>query len=34
MSDADDALRRFLRSLEARDTSPNTQRSYDTTVTA
>ena len=34
MSDADDALRRFLRSLEARDTSPNTQRSYEATVTA
>ncbi len=29
-----DALRRFIRSLEARDTSPETRRSYATTVTA
>ena len=34
MSDADDALRRFLRSLEARDASPHTQRSYETAVAA
>ncbi len=32
MTGSDDALRRFLRSLEARDTSPNTQRSYEATV--
>ena len=34
MSEAQDALGRFLRSLEARDTSPNTRRSYESTVTA
>jgi site-specific recombinase XerD len=34
MSDADGALRRFLRSLEARDASPNTRRSYESTVSA
>ena len=34
MSEAEDALGRFLRSLEARDTSPNTRRSYESTVTA
>jgi site-specific recombinase XerD len=34
VSDADDALDRFLRSLEARDTSPNTQRSYRATCAA
>jgi site-specific recombinase XerD len=31
---ADEALRRFLRSLEARDASPNTLRSYEATVSA
>ena len=31
---SDDALGRFMRSLEARDTSPNTRRSYQSTVTA
>jgi site-specific recombinase XerD len=31
---SDDALRRFMQSLEARDTSPNTRRSYESTVTA
>jgi site-specific recombinase XerD len=30
----DEALRRFVRSLEARDTSPHTRRSYETTVGA
>ena len=30
----DEALRRFVRSLEARDTSPHTRRSYETTVAA
>ena len=30
----DDALRRFIRSLEARDTSPHTRRSYESTITA
>ncbi len=30
----DPTLRRFLRSLEARDTSPHTQRSYATAVGA
>jgi site-specific recombinase XerD len=34
MSEADDALRRFLRSLDARDASPNTRRSYEATVGA
>jgi site-specific recombinase XerD len=29
-----EALRRFLRSLDARDTSPNTRRSYETSVAA
>ncbi len=29
-----EALRRFIRSLEARDSSPHTRRSYETTVTA
>jgi len=31
---ADDALRRFIRSLEARDTSPHTRRSYESTIAA
>ena len=30
----DEALRRFIRSLEARDTSPHTRRSYESTVAA
>jgi site-specific recombinase XerD len=30
----DEALRRFIRSLEARDTSPHTRRSYESTITA
>jgi site-specific recombinase XerD len=34
MNAADDALRRFLRSLDARDASLNTRRSYEATVTA
>ena len=34
MTTPDDALRRFVRSLEARDSSPNTRRSYETTVAA
>ena len=29
-----EALRRFIRTLEARDTSPNTRRSYETTIVA
>ncbi|HEU0242822.1 MAG TPA: site-specific integrase, partial [Candidatus Limnocylindrales bacterium] len=31
---SDDALRRFMQSLVARDASPNTRRSYEATVTA
>ncbi|HEX5828507.1 MAG TPA: tyrosine-type recombinase/integrase [Candidatus Limnocylindrales bacterium] len=34
MSTSGVALARFMRSLEARDTSPNTRRSYEATVTA
>ena len=30
----DDALRRYIRSLEARDTSPHTRRSYESTIEA